>query len=127
MDSSTLNLQWDEGLKDYLVNFKNISDSIIKQGAPINDITSILQIMLTSEEIKDMRQNREERKSYASYIFFMICFYLVIVFVLLFFSGFNCWGFYLSDKIVLSLIGTTLINVLGVFIIVVNYLFPRKR
>lgn len=127
MENSTFQFNWNaDDLKKYLSDFNTLSDSIQQQSVK-NDITSVLKVMLATEEIKDIRQNREERKSYASHIFIMICIYLILVFTLLFFSGFGFWGFYLSDSIILSLIGTTLINVLGVFIIVVNYLFPKKR
>lgn len=127
MADNTFSLNWNnKELNEYLANISTFSDSIQQQSS-IKDITSILQLMLTTEEIKDMRQNREERKAYASHIYIMLCIYLGVIFILLLFSGFNWWGFYLSEKIVLSLIGTTLINVLGIFIIVVNYLFPKKR
>lgn len=127
MGDNSFHLNWNnEELKEYLADVSTLSDSIQQQSS-IRDITPVLQLMLTTEEIKDMRQNREERKSYALQIFIMICIYLFLIFVLLFFYGFKSWGFQLSEKVVLSLIGTTLINVLGVFIIVVNYLFPKKR
>lgn len=127
MENSNFRLNWNsEDLYSYLNEASSIS-SMIPKSSSYQEATDALKYILTNEEIKDMMQNREERKSYAFCIFVLICIYLFLVFVILFFSGFKLWCFKLSDSILLTLLGTTLINVLGVFIIVVNYLFPNVR
>lgn len=127
MENRNFRLNWNsEDLNSYLNEASSISNMIPKSSS-LQEATDALKYILTNEEIKDMMQNREERKSYAFCIFVLICTYLFLVFVILFFSGFKLWCFKLSDSILLTLLGTTLINVLGVFIIVVNYLFPNVR
>ncbi len=78
--------------------------------------------------LEGIRQDLAERKSYARYIFVLICVWLLGMFILLLIQGFlspHQW-FALSDAVILAAIGGTTINVLGIFIVVVNYLFPRK-
>ena len=50
------------------------------------------------------------------------------MFLLLALQGFlSPWKvFALSDAVILAAIGGTTVNVLGIFIIVVNYLFPKR-
>lgn len=77
--------------------------------------------------LKSLRQNIEERKEYAKKIYHLIVWWLVGVFVVLLLNGFG-WlsGFELSDKVLITLIGGTTVNVLGIFAIVANYLFNKK-
>lgn len=49
---------------------------------------------------------------------------VVVVIILQGFSSRT--GFVLSDKILLTLITTTTVNVLGLFLIALNYLYPKQ-
>lgn len=42
---------------------------------------------------------------------------------------FWCWcgSFKLSDSVLIALIGGTTVNVIGLFLVVANYLFPRRK
>ena len=77
-----------------------------------------------------LKQDLELRKSFAWDIFYLIIGWLLLVFAVLFLQGFSVaictHTFRLSDAIILALIGGTTINVLGIFIIVVRYLFPQS-
>jgi hypothetical protein len=48
--------------------------------------------------------------------------------MLLLFQGFlsRLGIFNLSDTVILAAIGGTTVNVLGIFVVVVNYLFPKR-
>jgi hypothetical protein len=73
-------------------------------------------------------QDIAERKKYAGRIFCLISLWLVGIFLLLILQGFgsnNHW-FALSESIVISAIGGTTINVIGIFIVVAKYLFPKR-
>jgi hypothetical protein len=75
---------------------------------------------------KQRRQDRKERRRYAHRIFCLISIWLSAVLLILVFQGFGWWGFKLADSIVITAIGTTTATVLGIFLIVANYLFPKK-
>src|SRR5215469_4109853 len=75
-----------------------------------------------------LAQAIELRKAFAWDIFYLIVGWLFLVFVVLFLQGFSATicshAFRLSDTVLLALIGGTTLNVLGIFVIVVRYLFP---
>ena len=72
-----------------------------------------------------LSQDIQERKKYASHIFWLIVGWLVLLFVVLGFQGFKFCQFDLSENVLLVLIAGTTVNILGIFVIVVNYLFRR--
>ena len=73
-------------------------------------------------------QDIAERKKYAGRIFWLISLWLVGIFLLLILPGFGSNGhwFALSEAIVISAIGGTTINVIGIFVVVAKYLFPKR-
>ena len=71
-------------------------------------------------------QDREQRKEFAEKIFEFVRSYMIAVFVMLFLKAITP-RFYLSDNVIITLLGTTTANVIGILIIVVTYLFSRKR
>ncbi len=80
------------------------------------------------QDIKDLIQDRDERKKYALRIFILICAWIGLLFAVLALEAVGSprgW-FHLDDPILLALIGGTTANVLGIFYIVTRYLFPRK-
>lgn len=95
-------------------------------------------------ELEGLKQDIKARKRYARCIFRLIVWWLVAIFLLLLLQGFlsgnkievlwppplNWWkthiGFRLADSVLLALIGGTTANVLGIFVLVVRYLFPGK-
>lgn len=74
-----------------------------------------------------MRQDIEERKNYAKKVFRLIAFWIAGIFILLLIDGSKPYGFGLSENIMLAVIGGTTLNILGVFIFVMKYLFDPKR
>lgn len=87
-----------------------------------------LKFQLGKTKLKSYQQDIIERKKYANRIFlFVVCWSVVVVIILLI-QGFGVkFNFFnLSDKVLISLISATTINVLGVFVIVAKYLFPES-
>lgn len=79
------------------------------------------------ERIRGLRQNIDERKHYAKYLFKFLVGHMALVFVILFFNGFMFCGFLLSDTVIVALITTTTANVLTMFYFVVKYLFNADK
>ena len=77
-------------------------------------------------EIKSLEQDIEHRNLYANRIFMFVVAWVFLVMSSIFVSGWSLLGFELSDKVLMMLIGGTTANVLGLFAIVANYLFPKK-
>lgn len=77
-------------------------------------------------EIENLDQDRDERKKYASRVFLLVVVWLVAIGMILVLQGFGIGKFDLSDNVLLMLIGTTTGSVVGIFLIVANYLFPRR-
>lgn len=81
---------------------------------------------LVNENIEDIQQNRIERKQYARWIFRFLVWYMAFVGFVLVLSGITVNHFFLSENVLLMLLGTTTANVIGIFIVVAKYLFPSK-
>ena len=79
------------------------------------------------EEVESIKQDREERKVYASKTFDFLCIYMMCVGLLLFMSGSTTASLQLSDSVLIVILGTTTTNVLGIFYFVANYLFPKRH
>lgn len=76
---------------------------------------------------KSYEQNINERKKYAGRIFALICYWLAGVFLLLLADGESgLTHFFLPEGVILAIIGSTTLNVLGIFVIVTHYLFPQQ-
>ena len=71
-------------------------------------------------------QDRLQRKEFADKIFDFVRNYMLFVCIVLFLKGITS-QFYLSDSVIITLLGTTTANVIGILIIVVTYLFSRKK
>lgn len=78
-------------------------------------------------ENAQLEQDRKERQKYAHRVFCLICGWLMGVFILLLLQGWTLYGFKLADSIVITSVGSTTATVLGLFLIVANYLFPKRK
>lgn len=94
----------------------------------------------TSEEIEDWAKQREElinrqlkqditeREKYANRSFWLVVGWIVAILAVVGLQGFSDkTGFSISDNVLMTLIGGTTINILGIFIVVANYLFPKTN
>lgn len=76
------------------------------------------------ERLKDSQQNREQRKQYANKIFWLVCAWLVVLVIIVGQAG--CGRLILSDSVLIALISGASINIIGLMVIVANYLFPKN-
>ena len=82
-----------------------------------------MEIANLQEELDGRKQDREQRKVFAQWIFGLVCAYLLAVLVTVFLVGFGPMT--LSDIVLNVLLTTTTANVIGIFVIVAKYLFHR--
>ncbi len=77
-------------------------------------------------EINDLTQDRDQRKTYANRLYWLIVGWLIVVGLIMLLHGLSPISFKLSVTVLTTLIGSTTISVLGLFVIVANYLFPKR-
>lgn len=96
-----------------------------------------LRLAYHERELKQIDALISARTEYAQKIFGLLAKWLIGVGVVIVLQGFHvgphgggAWlpfgSFNLSDKVILALIGGTTLNVIGIFTIVANFLFPKK-
>jgi lipopolysaccharide export LptBFGC system permease protein LptF len=90
-----------------------------------------LELDQLRELVRELRQNTEQRRRYATRLFIVMVGWLVVVAYVVLAQGFGA-GFYrsgpfnLSDSVMIALITTTTATVIGAFLTVANYLFPKR-
>jgi hypothetical protein len=85
-----------------------------------------VETQLKREFLKGQEQDRTARDEFSKKIFRLLCCFLFAMFLLLTLSGIECNKFHLSDTILITLITTTTINVISIFVFVVKYLFKAN-
>ena len=80
------------------------------------------------ERLAQFRQNREERKNYASRIFKLVCIWLAFIGVLLLLQGFLGPSGYFAhaDSVLIAVSTTTTGSVTVILIVVARHLFPPE-
>lgn len=76
------------------------------------------------ERLKDSQQNRAQRKEYANKIFWLVCAWLSVLTFIVCMTGMVYFN--LSDTVLVALISGASINIIGLMVIVANYLFPKN-
>ena len=124
-------------LNDLLSKLSQASDTTDIDSGRYNDIDNLIKeqelqkLQLENEarrvENESESQNKEQRKDFAERIYSFASIYMLGVFLILFIVGTETTNFYLSDNVLITLLGTTTANVIGILIIVVTYLFSRKK
>ena len=97
-----------------------------------------LELDMLREKVRSMTQDIDERKRYAANSFRLVCHWVAAVFVLLVLQGFLSAGlplklgdfsmtltFKLPDSVLLAVVGGTTVSIIGIFLVVANYLFPK--
>jgi len=85
-----------------------------------------LEVRRRELEAKSLEQDIEERKKYANKIFWLICVWLTVVLVIMTVNGATRVAFTLSDSVLIALISGVSVNIIALFAIVANYLFPKR-
>lgn len=94
---------------------------------------------IAEEKLQISKDNRTLRKEYANKVFYFICSWSIALFIILLFDGFGeinfnifhsllklQFNFHLSDNVIITLLATSFIEVLGLFYIVMSYLFAKE-
>lgn len=105
----------DENILESLGSFSNESKESLEKS------------LIASQKIKNKgySQDIDMRREYADKTYLFVCIYMCFVFFLIFLAC-SPSTFQMSDTVLITLLGTTTINVIGLFAIVMNYLFPKK-
>lgn len=85
-----------------------------------------LQLRKLEEELNSLKQDREERKSFANKIFWLLVAFLSASLIILSLSAIETICFKLSDTILVTLLATTSADIIGIFLFVVRYLFKAN-
>lgn len=85
------------------------------------------QINSLEQQLKENIDNHNLRTKYANKIFWLVCTWLGCVIIAVLLVGFELYGFKLSDKVLMTFIATTTLNVLGLFAIVAKWMFQQNN
>lgn len=77
-----------------------------------------------ARELRQIDDLIDERQKYAARIYKLVVWWLIVLGLFVLASGVNYIT--LDVKVMLALIGGTTANVLGIFIVVANFFFPKK-
>lgn len=96
------------------------------KGKPLEETISYQRVAIDKmrEEIEGLKQDREQRKIFGYCIFGFMCAYMVVVVALVACCGFGLATF--SDTVLITLLTSTLAEIIGIFNFVVKYLFHKK-
>lgn len=76
------------------------------------------------EELESLKQDRKQRKILSFALFGFMCVYMAVALLIVFLCG--LFVMYLSDTILVTLLTTTLADVIGIFGFVAKYLYHNK-
>lgn len=112
-----------------IINAQNAIIQDDKDGLPeeqLKEKQESIQEQLKKQDIYDRKQDRKQRKIFAEQIFCLLCVYLMIVGLIIIGCAKQNNKFSLSDTVLIVLITTTTANVIGIFMLVVKYLFNTR-
>jgi hypothetical protein len=95
----------------------------------VPDTMAQAEIIEKMVKTSGLLQDIEMRKEYAGKAFKLIIGWIVAVFILILLGGVRIGqvSFQLSEKVFLTILGGTTLNILSIFIFVMKYLFDPKR
>lgn len=76
------------------------------------------------EELESLKQDRQQRKILSIALFIFMCVYMAVALLIVFLCG--LFVMYLSDTVLVTLLTTTLADVIGIFGFVAKYLYHNK-
>lgn len=121
LDKINLESSKNEPKQEERTEIKDDEIELIRKRKEVKTMTVANKIR--NEELENRRQDRAQRKVYADNLFTFLCFYMILVFFILYKSGSLYNSFELSDSVIIALITTTTANIIGIFAFVVRYLF----
>ena len=84
-----------------------------------------LELQLLKAQIQKFEDDNESRREFSRSIYAVTVIWMFLVLMIIVQCANGKW--HLSDSVLIALITTTTANVIGVFIIVANYLFNREK
>lgn len=121
LDKINLESSKNEPKQEERTEIKDDEIELIRKREEVKTMTVANKIR--NEELENRRQDRAQRKVYADNLFTFLCFYMILVFFILYKSGSLYNSFELSDSVIIALITTATANIIGIFAFVVRYLF----
>ena len=94
--------------------------------ADIETEMKLVSLDIKKETLESNRQDRRERKNYADKVFKLVLGFLSVSMLVVIASGIKTLCLNLSDSVLIALLTTTCANVVGIFLIVVKYLFRQQ-
>lgn len=85
----------------------------------------VLELKLLKAQIRKFEDDNESRREFSRNIFTVTVIWMFLVLVVVIQCANGKW--HLPDSVLIALITTTTANVIGIFIIVANYLFNREK
>ena len=93
--------------------------------ASFNDDNKPFSTKFDEEQLEGLKQDREQRKLFATLIYYFMCAYSGIVLAVVILDG--CSVLNVNSTVLNIMLSTTTANVIGLFVIVAKYLFNRKE
>ena len=106
-------------------NLDGLIDDVANAPASSVSIAEFISYEKHRSDIQNSNQNMIERKRYAELIFSFTCIWCICIFFILMWKGLGKLN--LSDEIIITLIGSTTLNILVFFTLVTKYLFNSDK
>ena len=106
------------------IEFNNIIDNTFHSDNNLENQEKEIKNQTLILNNREIEQSIELRYKYSSKIFWFIIWWSVALFLILILQGSDYENINWNDNIIITLIGTTFIQVLGLMIIVLHYIFP---
>jgi hypothetical protein len=84
-----------------------------------------LELQLLKAQIRKFEDDNQSRREFSRSIFTVTVIWMFLVLMIVIQCANDKW--HLSDSVLIALITTTTANVIGIFIIVANYLFNKEK
>lgn len=111
-------------LEDFLNAIRQEASNVTPNNTTRGPAEAVFYKKSNKEDLKGRKQDRKERKVYANLTFSLISIWLTLI--LLIFIAIGQKKLIYSDTVIVTLLTTTTIEVIGLFIIIAKYLFPSK-
>jgi len=117
------NIDFDKAFASLTEKFGNKNSAEVNMSS---DRETIMRAHLY-ENYLGKKQDRTLRKEFGDKIYNFVAMYMFAVFFILVLSGISGNGFVLSDSVLITILGTTTANVIGILVIVTTYYFKNKK
>ncbi|MCK4606926.1 MAG: hypothetical protein KAU35_06490 [candidate division Zixibacteria bacterium] len=85
-----------------------------------------LQLSQLTHDLDVSKKRQKAREKYEPLLFWLAFGWLFIVLVILVFQAYGFYGFSLSTAVMVSVVGSTTLNVFGLLTIALKHIFPRS-